>query len=124
MTSSNTPTRTYCSTVEYGGPEVHSRFPFPVRRSPSFVPRFSRFPFPVRHLPSFVPRVSRSSILSSFTLLGNALIWDRLLLAFAHALTVPRGNGSSWMVKPMFYCTSPAKYTSIVFVELLVKYLK
>ena len=52
----------YCTSPAnyYGGPEVHSRFPFPVRHLPSFVPRFSRFPFPVRHLPSFVPLVFHS----------------------------------------------------------------
>ena len=51
----------------YGGREVHSRFSFAVRGSPSFVPRVFRSCFAVRGScfavrgsPSFVPRVFRS----------------------------------------------------------------
>ena len=44
----------------YRGREVHSRFPFAVRGSPSFVPRVFRLCFAVRGSQSFVPRVFRS----------------------------------------------------------------
>ena len=57
----------YSTCVEYGGPEVHSRFPFLVStfalicasRFPFVLICASRFPFLIP--PSFVPRVSRSS---------------------------------------------------------------
>ena len=44
----------------YRGREVHSRFSFAVRGSPSFLPRVFRSCFAVRGSPSFVPRVFRS----------------------------------------------------------------
>ena len=50
----------FLSALVYRGREVHSRFSFAVRGSPSFVPRVLRSCFAVRGSPSFVPRVLRS----------------------------------------------------------------
>ena len=57
----------FAKSTIYGGREVHSRFSFAVRGSPSFVPRVFRSCFAVRGScfavrgsPSFVPRVFRS----------------------------------------------------------------
>ena len=118
----------------YGGPEVHSRFPFAVHRSPSFVPlvfcspsfeiyisRLSfvvrRFSFVVRqssfvvHRSSFV--VHRSSVIvrhSSFIVHRSSFVVHRSSFIVHHSSFVVRR--SSFVIRPSSFVVSLSSFVN------------